>query len=187
MKKLSAQVVPQSSKGFTLIELLVVIGILGILAASLVATIDPFEQLKKAQDANVKNVLVEFLNATVRYYTTHNAYPWDPTANNGGNCTGLGQPPSGLPLATGNPITAVDCVSGPLIGDSELKSSYALDTGDLARIFITYANDTNQNQVIGCFLPQSKSQQKDANSKYTKTGGACDPVANPGTCYWCTR
>ena len=33
-------------KGFTLIELLVVIGILGILATSLIATIDPFEQLR---------------------------------------------------------------------------------------------------------------------------------------------
>ena len=44
--------------GFTLIELLVVIGILGILAAALVATIDPFEQLKKADDAKIKNIAV---------------------------------------------------------------------------------------------------------------------------------
>ena len=36
----------KNSKGFTLIELLVVIGILGVLAAALIATIDPFEQIK---------------------------------------------------------------------------------------------------------------------------------------------
>jgi len=34
--------------GFTLMELLIVIGVLGILAAGLLAAIDPFEQLKKA-------------------------------------------------------------------------------------------------------------------------------------------
>src|SRR5260221_10989419 len=75
-----------ASKGFTLIELLVVIGILGILASALVATIDPFEQLNKAQDANIKNVAVEFLNANIRYYTTHNAMPWDSVPNNGADC-----------------------------------------------------------------------------------------------------
>ena len=32
--------------GFTLMELLIVIGVLGILAAGLLAAIDPFEQLK---------------------------------------------------------------------------------------------------------------------------------------------
>src|SRR4051812_6427183 len=81
----------RSRAGFTLIELLVVIGILGILASALVATIDPFEQLKKANDSNRKNVAVEFLNATLRYYTTHNALPWDTVANGGANCnTGAG-------------------------------------------------------------------------------------------------
>ena len=36
------------NKGFTLIELLIVIALLGALAVGLLATIDPFEQLKKA-------------------------------------------------------------------------------------------------------------------------------------------
>ena len=57
LKKLVKQ-----KKGFTLIELLVVIGILGILAAALVATIDPFEQLNKAQDSTVKNMAGRILN-----------------------------------------------------------------------------------------------------------------------------
>jgi prepilin-type N-terminal cleavage/methylation domain-containing protein len=57
----------KTQAGFTLIELLVVIGILGILAAALIATIDPFEQLKKANDSSVKNVAVEFVNSNIRY------------------------------------------------------------------------------------------------------------------------
>ncbi|MSU26267.1 MAG: type II secretion system protein, partial [Candidatus Levybacteria bacterium] len=73
MKKVSNQ----KNKGFTLIELLVVIGILGILVATLVATINPFEQIKKASDSNTKNVAVEYLNANIRYYTNHTEFPFD--------------------------------------------------------------------------------------------------------------
>src|SRR3990167_3167776 len=79
----------KGTKGFTLIELLVVIGILGILAAALIATIDPFEQLKKGRDTTTRNTALEYLNALTRYYATHGAFPWDvgvagcaaPTAN----------------------------------------------------------------------------------------------------------
>jgi len=64
------------SLGFTLIELLVVLGILGILAAGLLAAIDPFEQLKKGRDTNMRNTVIELLNATTRYYATHGDLPW---------------------------------------------------------------------------------------------------------------
>jgi len=40
-----------NGKGFTLIELLVVIGILGVLAAALLVTIDPLEQFARGRDA----------------------------------------------------------------------------------------------------------------------------------------
>ncbi len=191
MKQLSAlfKKNSSSSKGFTLIELLVVIGILGILAASLVATIDPFEQLKKAQDANVKNVLVEFLNATVRYYETHNAYPWDSAANNGGACNSQTAPVLN-PMVLSGASGVSDCVTA-LQGDNELKSAFSLDTGDLSKISISYNNANGADQVIGCFQPSSKSQQKDANTKYNQNGTARPNCASQGgsdaTCFWCTR
>ena len=172
------------SKGFTLIELLVVIGILGILAASLVATIDPFEQLKKAQDANVKNILVEFLNATTRYYTTHNAYEWDSANIGGGGCNG-GVTANGMVL--GNSSSGLTCVVS-LQGDNELKQAFSSDIGDLSRISVTY--DAADQAVIGCFMPQSKSQQKDANTKYNIDGATstqCLSQSGTNYCYWCTR
>src|SRR6476619_6900438 len=86
MKSLISLIKKSSSRGFTLIELLVVIGILGIMAAALVATIDPFEQLKKANDSDLQNEAVEFAGANVRYYTTHNALPWWTVANGGAAC-----------------------------------------------------------------------------------------------------
>ncbi|MDE2025024.1 MAG: prepilin-type N-terminal cleavage/methylation domain-containing protein [Patescibacteria group bacterium] len=186
MKNITAIVTPRLSKGFTLIELLVVIGILGILAASLVATIDPFEQLKKAQDANVKNILVEFLDASTRYYTTHNAYPWDPSTAGGGGCNGASQP-NAMTLSDVN--GGLPCVS-TLQGDSELKAAFTSDTGDLSRIYVTY--DPSTQAVVGCFMPQSKSQQKDANTKWSENGlslsSGCFSTSGGGSyCYWCTR
>ncbi len=182
----------KAKKGFTLIELLVVIGILGILASALVATIDPFEQLKKANDANVKNILVEFNNATIRYYATHNAYPWDSAANGGGGCN-TNTAPSEMQLSG---TAGTSCVTA-LVGDNELKQSFSAATGDLAKIYVTY--DSTNNLVIGCFQPQSKSGQNDANTKFNGDGTAgsgtkscaTDSLGNPanmnGGCFWCTR
>jgi len=168
----------RKEKGFTLIELLVVIGILGILAAALVATIDPFEQLKKAQDSNVKNTAVEFMNAAIRYYTTHNALPWDPTTLGGTDCMAGG---SDLTASTlGTMTTCLDA----LIADGELKSGFKTATNALTKILI---NETSNN-ITSCFLPQSKSQQRDPNTKYTANGvvtTGCKSQGGSVDCYWC--
>lgn len=171
-------------KGFTLIELLVVIGILGILAAALVATIDPFEQLNKAQDANSKNTAVEFLNANLRYYTTHSEMPWDAGADCMGGVTDL----TGINLVS-NANMFTTCL-GLLIQEGELKPAFTSATGILGTL---YANETGGN-VTMCYLPKSKSQLRDANTKFnqdgtdhaTCTGGPSNPVSG-STCYWCTQ
>lgn len=177
-----------SQKGFTLIELLVVIGILGVLAAALVATIDPFEQLKKAQDSNVKNATVEFLNANVRYYTTHNTFPWDTEANGGADCNGNAAPDGTAALTDAG---LAECVTA-LVDEKELKSGFSNATDLLKEIYTNY--DANTNTLTGCFRPQSTSQRKDKNTIYDEAGAA---VSNPTTnceghggatqCYWCTN
>ncbi|HUD04989.1 MAG TPA: type II secretion system protein [Patescibacteria group bacterium] len=196
LKKLFKQ-----KKGFTLIELLVVIGILGILAAALVATIDPFEQLNKAQDANTKNILVEYLNANVRFYANHSDYPWGPSVAvpcNGGN------PPSSTLLCAGGAgggagCTVNNCLTA-LIGVSELKPSFVAATGNLSQIYVTYWGSgngvlpENVNSLVGCFLPKSKSEQKSNLAVWDKDGtphaaGAADCISGGGAtaCYWCTK
>lgn len=180
-----------SSRGFTLIELLVVIGILGILSSALIATIDPFEQLNKAQDANVKNATVEFLNANIRYFTTHNAMPWFSTANGGADCNGgtytLGGSGSGVQLST-----LTTCLT-TLVSEGELKQGFLTFNG-LNKIYVTNPNpQTNgTNDVIACFMPQSKSQQKDLATKYnqdgsTATAGSCKSAGGATNCYWCAQ
>jgi len=194
----------KQKKGFTLIELLVVIGILGILAAALVATIDPFEQLNKAQDANVKNTMVEYLTANIRYYATHNDYPWgagvaacvpEVIANGA---------PAQMPLcAGGNANTGVGCTPtsclAPLVDDRELKASFVTAIGSLSKIYVSYygANGgENANTLIACFNPTSKSANKDANTKWQKdgitAGDNCPSYpanqgSHDGICYWCTK
>lgn len=175
----------KAQTGFTLIELLVVIGILGILAAALVATIDPFEQLNKAQDANSKNTAVEFLNANIRYYTTHSAMPW---WSNGASCMGATTTLSAVNLSSDSGMYS-NCLS-TLINEGELKQAFSTATGILGTL---YANESNGN-ITMCYKPKSKSQSRDANTKYLDSaasdGGATCPggSANPlNTCYWCTQ
>lgn len=173
----------KKNTGFTLIELLVVIGILGVLAAALIATIDPFEQLKKAQDANIKNTAVEFVNANIRYYTTHNTLPWSDTAVP--TCPAAGNPANSISALTLG--SNMGCVTA-LINDGELKAGFTTVTSILNSIIISGTT----NGATACFQPQSKSQQRDLNTKYDNAGavttGCTSQTANGSTlCYWCSQ
>lgn len=186
------------SSGFTLIELLVVIGILGVLAAALVATIDPFEQLKKADDAKLKNISVEFQTALVRYYTTHSSFPWNDAnsiaANTNTACTALGTAAiTGQQLSVAAVKACIDNAGGAsLISEGELKASFTSNLSDLGKVYVTWdpANSTN---VVVCFSPTSRSQKGAPETKWTaNTGGtigaACPSSTAPdGTCFWCTQ
>ena len=189
-------------QGFTLIELLVVIGILGILAAALIATIDPFEQLKKADDAKIKNMTVEFQTALVRYYTTHGALPWnDPNNSANTNCDALGGTAGGevdfaAPLQLGGTGAMIDCLQSTtggnsLISEGELKASFVSVPADLNKIYVNWAAGDAANATV-CFSPTSKSQKSSAETKYDSGGtlladrSIC-PTAADGTCFWCTK
>lgn len=181
MKKLLGNL--KSTAGFTLIELLVVIGILGILASALVATIDPFEQLNKAQDTNVKNTSVEYLNSNIRWYTTHNAFPWDAVASGGVACNG-GVAPNASQLTSAG---MAGCIQA-LVDDKEVKAAFASATQQLKEIYVTYT--AASNELTTCFQPKSASQQKDINTKFTSSGAAgsnCKSTGGTANCYWCTK
>lgn len=177
---MTAHYIKKLSKGFTLIELLVVIGILGILATALIATIDPFEQLKKASDSNVKNAAVEFINGSLRYDVTHNALPWDSIVNGGY---------SGCGLNTGS-ITASALLTNPcvaaLIQDGELKDAFSDATNVTKEILVS--GDTTH--ITACYKPNSKSGQHDPVTKYASTGivttGCTSQTAGSTvSCYYC--
>ena len=171
------------SRGFTLIELLVVLGILGILAAGLLAAIDPFEQLKKGRDTNMRNTSIELLNAMTRYYATHGSLPWCPLAA----CAAQNK----VKL---NDATFWDSDTGylqDLINDGELKSEFRTGLGEVnaGRMYLTSSDAT---EVIICFQPDSKSLRNADEVQYDADGTtnatkACATGGEANGCYWCAR
>lgn len=180
----SQLITPNSSKGFTLIELLVVIGVLGIMAAALVATIDPVEQIRKAQDSNVKNTAVEYLNAMVRYYATHLKYPWDV------GITDCDKPTTATLVYEAN---AQESCLNALIAEKELKGGIT-STKDtiLNRIYVSVIAGSTTDLAV-CFMPESRAQQSDPATKYNSdgTGGGTtcggSHVSGKIDCYWCAK
>lgn len=161
-------------KGFTLIELLVVIGIIGILAAGLLAAIDPLEQLRKGQDTARQKIAVEYYGALTRYYSTYGTMPWGPGAQAGV-----------LLSAVTNTITAT------LTNVGELKSSFNQGAGSTALSALTLSGDTSGN-IFVCFDPVSRSLGAHPTTLYVNdtggTGAACASTNYTTTnCYYCAR
>ena len=62
--------------GFTLIELLIVIAILGVLAAAILISLNPLEQLARGRDAGRQTSINQLGHSVQAYYTSQNAtYP----------------------------------------------------------------------------------------------------------------
>lgn len=168
-----------NKKGFTLLELLIVIGVLGILAAGLLAAIDPFEQLKKARDANNRNATIEVLNGFTRYYATHGAFPWNLSTPL--DCGTIDAPG---PLGTGSVLTSAidDCIVA-LQNDGELKTTFQNGIGS-TRIYVA-SDPADTTDLVVCFAPESKSLRSDASSKYLATDngdGTWNVVEDAASC-----
>jgi prepilin-type N-terminal cleavage/methylation domain-containing protein len=147
-----------AQRGFTLIELLIVIALLGALAVGLLATIDPFEQLKKGRDTAMRNTVSEFYDATLRYYSTKGQFPWATASP----ATWA----AGVPIYSGLTAYVQD-----LIDTGELKNKFVdlAGTGNLAKIYVT---STAAEHVSVCFKPESKSFQVDPSTIYDQNGNS---------------
>lgn len=163
------------NKGFTLIELLIVIALLGALAVGLLATIDPFEQLKKGRDTSLRNTVSEFYNANLRYYSTKGQFPWGTDATAGSSYPGF------------------TSWIAELITVGELKARFQelAGTGNLAKI---YVNSTSGEHLSACFKPESKAFQEDLNTIYDSSGVTSSVACKSQTtgtagseCYFCIQ
>ena len=168
-------------KGFTLIELLIVIAVLGILAAGLLATVDPLEQMKKARDSNTRNTTVELYNAIIRYNANKGYMPWDPTSGIA-DCFIVDQ--TTLELNQLSAPQPQGCMVG-LISEGELKASFSEAVRPLNnKIWLVGGSET----VSVCFQPESRAVRQDSATRFEAdlTTTAC--VRAPGSeCYWCAQ
>ncbi len=163
-----------AGRGFTLIELLIVIALLGALAIGLLATIDPFEQLKKGRDTSTRNTTLEAYNAELRYYSTKATFSW-PTSST--FTTTLD--------TMGSDLTA-------LISAGELKNQFIqlAGTGNLAKIFVS---STSPTHIAVCFKPESKSFQIDPATIFASdgqtSGATCKSQTSVGgtDCFYCVE
>lgn len=170
----------QDKKGFTLIELLIVIALLGALAVGLLATIDPFEQLKKGRDTSQRNTVSELYNALLRFYSIKGYFPWNTASTT---------------IVTSGPVYSsfTDSIN-QLVNVGELKNRFQdlAGTGNLGKIYIY---SPTSESVSVCFMPESKSFQADANTIYDQSGitstgygSACEGLGGTSnTCYYCIQ
>jgi prepilin-type N-terminal cleavage/methylation domain-containing protein len=164
------------NKGFTLMELLIVIGILGILAAGLLAAIDPFEQLRKARDTNNRNASIDLMSAFTRYYANHGAFPWnmttlpDPTCARTGSGTLAALDSIGVNAIEVHNTAMATCIAKSLINDGELKSTFMTGIGS-TQIYIG-SSTTDLTNLMVCFKPEGRSSRSDPSASYLVTAVA---------------
>lgn len=193
----------KSQKGFTLIELLVVIGVLGILATGLLATIDPLEQFRKGSDSNEKTTALELISAFTRYYSVHNTFTWDTVANGGAACGNAipvpGSWTSGYAVSGTSGNSAFNggtpgCLQ-QLVTEGELKTSFPTQYGILSKLWVVDTTTGSNKGVSVCFHPDSKSEQAKSSTNYlgTVSGGPQVPlsatctVGSGSSCFECIQ
>jgi len=167
-------------RGFTLIELLIVIALLGALAVGLLATIDPFEQLKKGRDTSQRNTVSELYNAILRYYSIKGYFPWNTASTTN--------------VTSGQVFNDFSSSVDELIAVGELKARFMdlAGSGNLNKLYI-YSPSAEHAAV--CFMPESRSFQADANTIYdqsgiTSSGFGSSCLGGGGTsqtCFYCIQ
>lgn len=149
-----------------LITLPIILAFVGIIAAILLASIDPNKQLGKAQDMGNTSVATQFNASLQQYYNLHQALPW--TAN---------PPCADKPTGNENIAALSPCVN-LIIKDGILKPGFLTAATTLSNLYVSDNSTANNVNVSTCFLPSVQSSA----DKFTSNGQAC----NSSSCYYCS-
>jgi prepilin-type N-terminal cleavage/methylation domain-containing protein len=167
--------------GFTLVELLIVIALLGILAAAVLAAINPLEQANRARDTRMRSDSSQLLAAIDRYFVAQSEFPWqtvDPTtysaSDDAVNFSSAKLPIIGLCSSGGSGCNA----DGVLIANNELKTEFrkrdfilAADN-EWSKLLYVGKEAGASSSVYACFVPLSKSERTKADTTISLSGAA---------------
>lgn len=176
-----------SNKGFTLVELLIVIALLGVLAVTVLAAINPLEQLNRARDTGMESDASQLLAAIDRYYATQQRFPWVavdqgaytndtaiPFSSASNNIFGL--------CAEGATHCGPSGTNGVLIDNFELKTEFKnrgfLTTTAAADMLYIGKAAGASSSVYACWIPRSQSKRQQAANNIA--GGGSAPVTDTG-------
>lgn len=162
----------EEQKGFTLVELIIVIAILGILAAAVLAAIDPIDKIRAGNDSKVQSDVRQIYDGALRSYAQGNAMPTSiggaaPSIVSTGELKSAPVPPATYGATytyalNAAAATATDvCVSGRLMSKSQIAKATAAGV----------AGATAQNLWVTV-----------NNGKTCYTTGAAAPACAAATC-----
>ena len=138
-----------NKKGFTLIELLVVIGLFAVIAAGVVALINPIEKTRQANDAKIFSDIGEITTALQSYAVTQTdgSYPCQTASGTCPNVTTPGQDglnslgPAGANELTRVPTQPAGAVYGYVSAPVATRPVTAV---------VVYGTLTSQKYIVKC-------------------------------------
>jgi len=147
----------KKEKGFTLVELIVVIGIIVILAAILIAALNPAELIKRARDTRRINDLAA-LNRALAYYLADVEYPnlTNDSPNSNARCDGGGGTKtaflSGPAAVSVSGFTISSSTSRAVNGTGWVPVNFTLITGGspLPQLPVDPLNDSRYVYIYAC-------------------------------------
>lgn len=168
--------------GFSVIELIVAIGLLGLLAASVILAINPVERAKVAQDDKVKDEASWVAESITEFYIAKGRLPWADDLGSAGPTPPL----SWRSVASPEVGVCSDqtCGSGgELITEGKLPGGFFTTKSVRdSQLYIAKGSQASDKTYV-CYVPQSDTVRKATGKLYKiKQGEQIPPSGVPDDC-----